>query len=157
MSNPPIADHIGPHYVLKMTNTRREDGKGTPNHLYLVGPFPDRATAGAWGLDPANNPTDSPLWQVVALRDPAASLAVFAPDRAQYGGASDAQVGRWIAEGLQDFPLPAGDRPAYALGLSTSPSTDIPEGMRQIMADNSRALDESAKTPRDDNGGVEDV
>ncbi len=77
---PPIADHIGLHYVLKMTNLARPDGLGTPNFLYLVGPFPDRASAGAWGSTPENNRTDSPLWQVVALGDFPGHLPLYAPD-----------------------------------------------------------------------------
>ena len=114
--NPPIADHIGLHYVLKMTNLARPDGMGTPNFLYLVGPFRDRTTAGAWGSNPENNRADSPLWQVVALGDFPGYLPLFAPTIAVgvngYGPVGAAWSNRMAAGG------PSGGR------LESNPSPD---------------------------------
>lgn len=79
-SNPPVADHIGLHYVLKMTNLARPDGMGTPNFLYLVGPFPNRASASAWGSNPENQKTGSTRgWHVVALGDFPGHVPLYTP------------------------------------------------------------------------------
>ena len=123
--NPPIAEHIGLHYVLKMTNLARPDGMGTPNFLYLIGPFPDRIAASAWGSNPENNKADSPLWQVVALGDFPGHLPLYAPDIAaevDHGyRAAPAVTNATIAGSRANFDFTKAASVAPAFRLSDDP------------------------------------
>lgn len=46
----------------------------------LVGPFASHDTAGEWGRDPVNNPSDDPRWQTIELTDPHLAPLVMSPD-----------------------------------------------------------------------------
>jgi hypothetical protein len=59
------------HYILVARHDR----------FWLVGPFDSNESAGNWGRDPVNNPSDDPRWQTIELADAGAPVEVIPPDR----------------------------------------------------------------------------
>jgi hypothetical protein len=59
------------HYIMVMRDTK----------FWLVGPFDTQDSAGDWGSDPANNPTDDPRWQTIELADAGAPVEIIPPTR----------------------------------------------------------------------------
>ena len=57
------------HYIMVMRDDR----------FWLVGPFDSQANAGAWGSNPANNPSDDPRWQTIELKDATAPVEIIPP------------------------------------------------------------------------------
>lgn len=63
------------HYILVARDTR----------FWLVGPFISQESAGKWGSQRRNNPSDDPRWQTIELADPAAPVRLVRQDHPMLG------------------------------------------------------------------------